>query len=120
MSDKERREAGRVRFESRILIKTEGDTIGATADSRNISLKGMYVMPEKKLELNTPCILDITLTGNTSKMTITIPGKICRHDEKGMGIAFTDMKVDNFVHIKNLINLHSSQGDPKAPSALLY
>jgi len=117
MSDRERREAERVRFESRVSIKTEEETIGATADSRNISLKGMYVIPEKKLPLKTPCTLDITLTGNTSKMTITIPGKVCRHDEKGMGIAFTDMKVDNFVHIKNLIKLHSSQGDTKAPAS---
>jgi hypothetical protein len=109
VSDRERREAVRIQFESRILIKTDGDIIGATADSRNISLKGMYVQPEKQLPLKTPCTLDITLTGDTSKMTITIPGEVCRHDEKGMGITFTDMEVDNFVHIKNLIKLHTSQ-----------
>jgi len=111
MSNQERREAERIRFKSRIIIKTEDDTIGATADSRNISFKGMYVVPEKILPLNTLCTLDVTLTGNTSKMTITIPGTVCRHDEKGMGIAFTEMKVDSFIHIKNLIKLHTSQDD---------
>jgi hypothetical protein len=109
MNDQERREAERIRFTSRIIIKTENDTLGATADSRNISLKGMYVLPEKMLPLKTPCMLDITLMGDTSKMTISIPGRVCRHDEKGMGIAFTEMKVDSFIHIKNLIKLHSSK-----------
>lgn len=111
MSNQERREAERIRFKSQVTIKTENDTIGATADSRNISFKGMYVLPEKMMPLNTPCTLDVTLTGTTSKMTITIPGTVCRHDDKGMGIAFTEMKVDNFIHIKNLIKLHTSQED---------
>lgn len=109
MKEQERREAQRIHFESRILIKTEDDTVGATADSRNISLNGIYLLPEKKLPIGTCCTLDILLRGSTSAMTITIPGRVCRLDEEGMGIAFTELQVDNFVHIKNLMKLHQKE-----------
>ena len=116
MNDRERREADRVRFESHIVIKTSKDTVGATADSRNISLRGIYLVPEKKLPLDTACTLDITLTGYTSKMTVTVPGRICRHDDQGMAVDFLDMQVDCFVHIKNLIKLHTAEDTTITPA----
>ena len=118
MSNRERRDAERIQFESRIVIKTEGDTVEATADSRNISLKGIYLIPEKKIPLGTHCTLDITLTGTASMMTLTIPGNVCRHDSKGMAVAFIDMDVDSFVHIKNLIKLHNPEADLTRPTTV--
>ncbi len=117
MSKREQREAERIRFESQITIRTGDDTVEATADSRNISLKGIYLVPEKKIPVDTPCTLAITLTGKGSQMIVTIPGKICRHDGRGTAVAFLDMDVDSFVHIKNLVNLHSSEKTPTDPPA---
>jgi len=116
MTDKERRQGKRIRFSSRIHITTKNDTIGARADSRDISLKGIFLLPEKMLPLNTFCSLKISLTGESSTMTFTVHGKVCRHDEQGMGIAFLDMEEDSFVHIKNLVLLHVADGTPKKPA----
>ena len=117
MNKQEQRGAERIRFESHIIIKTRDETVVATADSRNISLKGIYLVPEKKIPVDTACTLAITLTGKGSQMIITIPGKICRHDNQGMAVAFLDMDVDSFVHIKNLVNLHTSEKMPTDPPA---
>ena len=117
MSEQEQRKAERIRFESQITIRTGDDTVEATADSRNISLKGIYLVPEKKIPVDTPCTLAITLTGKGSQMIVTIPGKICRHDGQGTAVAFLDMDVDSFVHIKNLVKLHTSETGSTAPAA---
>ena len=44
-------------------------------------------------------------------MIVTIPGKICRHDGQDMAVAFLDMDMDSFVHIKNLVRLHTLETD---------
>ncbi len=113
--NRERRHDKRIRFESRVCIVTDDGTVSAEADSRDISLMGIYLVPEKKLPLNTFCSLQITIQGESSSMDLTVHGKVCRIDEQGMGIAFLDMKKDSFVHIKNLIMLHTADGTPKKP-----
>ena len=110
MSGLEKRAANRIRFESQITIRTDDQTIEATADSRNISLKGIYLTPRKKIALGAHCTLAITLTGEGSQMIVTIPGRVCRHDDQGMAVAFLDMDVDSFVHLKNLVKLHAAEG----------
>ncbi|HHD64375.1 MAG TPA: PilZ domain-containing protein [Desulfobulbaceae bacterium] len=117
MTGKERRQGERILFKSRILIITGDDNIVAEADSRDISLRGIYLLPEKKLPLDTFCALKISLTGESSTMMVTVHGKVCRHDEQGMGIAFLDLEEDGFIHIKNLIALHSADGALKKPAA---
>ncbi len=113
--NQERRKDRRIRFESRICIVTEDGMVKAEADSRDISLMGIYLVPEKKLPLNTFCSLKITVKGTSSCMDLTVHGKVCRVDEQGMGIAFLDMKKDSFIHIKNLVMLHTADGAPKKP-----
>ena len=112
----ERRGDGRIRFESRVRIHTEDGTINAEVDSRDISLMGIYLVPEKKLAINTFCTLNICINGESSIMEFIIHGKVCRHDTEGMGVAFLDMEKDTFVHLKNLIMLHTADGVPKKPA----
>ncbi len=111
----ERRQDKRIQFESRVCIVSEDKAINAQADSRNISLMGIYLVPEQKIPLNTFCSLKITIQGASSSMNLSVHGKVCRVDEQGMGIAFLDMKKDSFVHIKNLVMLHAAEGTPKKP-----
>ncbi len=113
--NRERRQDKRIRFESRVCIMTDDGMVSAEADSRNISLMGIYLVPEKKLPLKTFCSLKISIQGASSSMDFTVRGKVCRVDERGMGIAFLDMKEDAFIHIKNLIMLHTADGAAKKP-----
>ncbi|WP_456387597.1 PilZ domain-containing protein [Desulfolithobacter sp.] len=101
----ERRQAARVHFESRLRIRLDGDEIEAIVDTRNISLKGLYVLSEKKPPVGTRCLMDIDITGPVSRLLCTFTGVICRHDADGMGIKFEEMNPDTFVHLQNFIRL---------------
>lgn len=105
---RDKRNAERVRFRSRIVIHAEDTDLEATAESRDISVMGVYIHTDSMLPTGTKCRLSITLTGNSSEMHLDLAGLICRHDATGMGITFTDLDVDNFVHLKNLVLLHKA------------
>ncbi|BCO09370.1 hypothetical protein GF1_17460 [Desulfolithobacter dissulfuricans] len=101
----ERRQATRIRFESRVRIHLNSGELEATADTRDISLKGLYIRSEEKLPVGTRCSLDIDLTGPGSKLICSLTGVICRHDASGMGIHFQEMNADTFIHLKSFIKL---------------
>lgn len=101
----ERRQATRIRFESRVRLHSANGELEATADTRNISLKGLYVLAEERLPVGTRCSVDIDLTGPGSKLICSLTGVICRHDAKGMGIHFLEMNAHAFVHLKSFLLL---------------
>ncbi|WP_457574448.1 PilZ domain-containing protein [Desulfolithobacter sp.] len=105
MITEERRQATRIRFESRVRIHWDNGELEATADTRDISLKGLYVFAEKRLPVGTRCSLDIDLTGPASKLICSLTGVICRHDASGMGIQFQEMDPHAFVHLKSFLHL---------------
>lgn len=113
----ERRQDSRVEFTGKVRILSEDNAFQAEADAKDISLKGIYLVSDEKLPIETLCTLDITLTGESIIMKFTIFGRVCRHDENGMGIAFMDMEEDTFLHIKTLLHLHDKMGVPKKSPA---
>ena len=113
----ERRQDSRVPFAGKVRITSEDNSFQAEADAQDISLKGIYLVSDEKLPIETLCTLDITLTGQSIKMKFTLFGRVCRHDENGMGIAFMDLEEDTFQHIKTLLHLHDQMGLPKKSPA---
>ncbi len=109
MSTTERRQASRIVFESSAVIRYEQDRILETpVDTRNISLNGLYLETDSRIPVGTPCKISIQLTGVTSKMDFKVQGLVCRHDQGGMGINFTHLDEDSYLHIINLVNLHAA------------
>ena len=111
MTFEEKRAAPRIHFVSNILITTGDGRIRATVDSKNISLKGIYVQAEQSLPVGTRCVLEVDLAGFSSNLRFRVNGKVCRHDSRGMGIAFCDLDAGTFIHLKNLIRLHQDKGN---------
>lgn len=105
----EQRQARRIVFNTRALVRyDQGQSTEARVDTANISLKGLYLETEDRLPIDTPCTIEIHLTGPTSVMDFKVRGRICRHDQGGMGIAFTHLDPDSALHIVNLVNLHAA------------
>ncbi len=117
MVEIERRGARRVRFESRVLLDAGKEKVKATVDARDISLKGMYVRAGRSLPVDTPCRVTVRLTGQASQVSFTVEGRICRHGDDGMGIVFSRLSEDSYVHIKNLVRLHAMDDGPAAGTA---
>ncbi len=79
-------------------------------DTRDISLKGAYLLTNEPFPDGTECAIDLLLEGSSSKLTLHIKGKVVRSDNDGMAVNFTDMDVDSLIHLKNI--LYYNSGDP--------
>lgn len=110
MTKQDRRKAHRISFESTIIIRSRDDNaVTGKVDTRDISLSGLYLKTWQRIPLETVCKVEIELTGSTSKLRFAVDGIISRHDDDGMGIAFLKLSPDNFLHISNLIKLHTKE-----------
>jgi hypothetical protein len=113
----EQRKKTRVRFNTRVQLRSKGDVITAQASSRDISLNGLYIKSEKKIPVGETCHISLFLSGDTSDLAIRAKGLISRHDETGMGIAFQSIEADSYFHLKNLLIYNA--GDPETMEAEL-
>lgn len=105
----EQREARRIVFKSSAVIRYEqGKAMEAKVDTADISLKGLFLETETRIPLETPCTIEIRLTGPTSKMDVKAKGLVCRHEQGGLAISFTHLDPDSRLHIVNLVNLHAA------------
>jgi len=115
MSALRQHESETLQFKTKVVIITDEDElIETSAKAGDITIKGIYLIPKKKLPINTRCILDITVTGSASKIHVTTPARICDHDPRGMQITFIDMDIISFVHLKTLVAIQAPEGQRPA------
>ncbi len=107
----EKRKKTRVHFETQVVLKTDVSEITVGANSSDISMKGMFINTDKKIPVETPCNIEIVLSGTTSKLALNIKGVIARQDKNGLGIIFDSMDVDSFLHLKNIVTYNASDPD---------
>ena len=70
----EKRKNTRISFQTEVVLETDETRITAAAESKNISLKGMFINTEERLPPGTQCMIEIRLTGSSSKLSIKISG----------------------------------------------
>ena len=110
-SDTERRRFLRVPFETKTVVKNlESGTVVNSVHSKDISLKGMYCFTKEPFAPDTPCSIELHLTGTSSKLWLHIEGHVVRNDDQGMALSFDSMDMDVFIHLKNI--LYYNSGDP--------
>ena len=75
MSASERRQSPRISFISTAILRYGSQhTLEAQVDTRDISLQGVFVQTEQRIDLDTPCNLEIHLIGSTSAMVCAVSG----------------------------------------------
>ena len=108
---KERRKQTRVYFKTEVILKSDSSEIKSNINSKDISLKGMYVRTDEKMPIGTSCDIRILLTGSTNNLFINLKGRIIRHDDSGLGIHFDSVDVDSYLHLKNLLMYNAPDPD---------
>ncbi len=101
--DTEKRKNTRVAFRTEVEVSTLDETFLARADTRDISLQGVFLRTDRKLPLNQHCDLQIKLTGASSVLSICAKGRVVRQDDNGVGIVFEGVDLDSYFHLKNLL-----------------
>ena len=111
MSDK-KRATTRVEFHTRGELHYGGKTVSGSVE--NLSLKGMLFVPEEPAEdltMSAEVDVQISLTGTGSSLSFGLEGKVVRIGEKGVGIRFTEMEFDSFVHLRNIVAYNTGNED---------
>jgi len=109
---RERRSKTRVRFETRVVVRTAEDEVTARAGSRDVSLQGLYVATDHRLPVGTPCEVEIHLSGTSVRLSIHAKGRVARSDGTGLGIEFESFDPDSYFHLRNLVMYNSE--DPES------
>ena len=109
MADKRTHE--RVPFTARVSVFYKGKRVVSDADTRNISLKGVYVASDYRLGVGTLCGLELQLTGASSKLILNIDGRVVREDDTGFGLVFDTIDLDSYFHLKNILRYNAADSD---------
>ncbi len=122
VSQRERRKNVRVIFRSSVSV-TEVDEAGrkgrtvVSEETRDISLKGVYVPTDEPLDPGTECLVELRLLGESSELILRMHGQVVRTDDSGMAVTFSRMDIDALIHLKNI--LYYNSGDPERIDAEL-
>jgi hypothetical protein len=107
-----KRDTTRVEFRTKAELRANGKVIEGTVD--NLSLKGLFLRTETShFSIQTGQEVEITvrLAGASTKLSIELKGKVIRWDKEGLGIEFTEMEFDTFVHLRNIVAYNSGDED---------
>lgn len=108
----ERRRNTRVFFNASACVSPAGreESSVRSEETRDLSLRGIYIITSSPLPPETECRVDLQLSGTSSDLKIRMNGKVVRVDDEGMGIMFEIMDIDALIHLKNI--LYYNSGDP--------
>ena len=101
----DRRRYDRVGFmtEIRISLFVNEKEVKLIADSKDLSLRGIFIKTQTEFPINSVCSIQICLTGGVDEIVLSVKGTIIRQTLDGIGIAFDSMDVDTYSHLKNII-----------------
>lgn len=109
MSDINKRKRTRVQFETEATIAAQGQTL-AGLSTTDVSLNGLFVETGSPFPLGAALDITLKLAGASSSLELAMKGKVTRVTPKGMAVEFTEIDMDSFFHLRNIIYYNS--GDP--------
>ena len=102
MDDQQRRM--RVEFDAEVWVTLPGQA-PIYSISHNISLNGIYLeLADLSFYVeNKECEVGLKLPASSPPIVLKMKGKMIRCDSEGIGIQFTEMDDNSFLHLKQLV-----------------
>ena len=109
--DAEKRKNTRVPFHSTISVRFPDQTFDH-CETQDLSLKGVFVkgVTGPRAE-GDQCELSLHLSGATSDLSLHMRGEVVRTRKDGVGLHFSEIDLDSFYHLKNIIYYNSDDPD---------
>jgi hypothetical protein len=107
---RERRKNTRVPFQT-IADVVFNDKHYYDCATENLSVKGVSVLGITDHKIGETCELSLALNGSTSQLRLSMKGKVVRADAEGIALHFTEIDLDSFYHLKNIIYYNSDDPD---------
>lgn len=103
------------RILSRINFNTEAEIIWneqkITGPIKNLSLNGLFLVTDKDIPVDEKVTIKISLASTHSDISVITHGVVKRHDDEGIAVQFTDMELDSFIFLRNIMIYNS--GNPE-------
>ena len=93
------------RIRSEVSTKVRWNQSGSIHEgrSRNLSVNGVYVLCDKKPDIDLQFEIELSLPGASTDMSIAITGRVIRHDDSGFAMSFDGVESESYEHLKNLV-----------------
>ena len=109
-SYEDKRQKIRVNFQVEIEAIFGELKIKLKADSKTISLSGIFIETDEDKPLNTPCEVALFLSGTTEPIALTMEGRVARKAPNGFAVNFESMDLESFTQLKQILRYNT--GDP--------
>lgn len=109
--DMNRRSKIRVDFQTKIIVNVSDSAVQMDADSKNLSLKGIFVETMEDVPVNSRCRVQVFLVGTTERKPLIMEGTVVRKEAEGIGIAFDSMDLDSYTELKNIVRYNTTDPD---------
>jgi hypothetical protein len=98
-----------LRLEVQLLLEDGSEVFGNGVD---LSLKGAFCETEASPPVGTPCTVALTFDSGDNKLSFYAAGRIARVADHGLAVEFTELELESFHHLRNLIRFNAP--DPEA------
>ncbi|MEW6428749.1 MAG: PilZ domain-containing protein [Thermodesulfobacteriota bacterium] len=110
MGRQERRASTRVHFSTTASLHfTQGDY--PDCETGNLSVKGVFVRGVSGRNIGDGCSVELHLSGSSSDLVLRMQGEVARVQADGVGIKFSEIDLDSFYHLKNIIYYNSDHAE---------
>ncbi len=104
------REFSRVNIKLHAKIMAKGKEI-MSQDTHDVSMKGLFVNCDSDWPVGTECEIHLTLEGQDPPVDLEVKGRVQRVTESGMGLLFTEVSLEAYEHLHNLVMLNTHDPD---------
>lgn len=105
-SEENQREFTRVPVHIQVEVAV-GDVMVKAEKTHDISMKGVLVDCKETFEVGKECTVSLVLAGDEQPIRVVVKGKIERSNDDGLGIEFTEIGLDSYEHLQNLVRFNS-------------
>jgi hypothetical protein len=104
------REFTRVGIEIKATVQAQGEEIISTG-THDVSMKGLLVKGKTDWPIGTECDIHLILEGQSPPVNIEVKGKVQRITEGGIALLFTEVGLEAYEHLHNLVMLNADDPD---------
>ena len=104
------REFSRVGIKIQATVQAKGEEIISTG-THDLSMKGLLVKGKTDWPIGTECDIHLILEGQSPPVNIEVKGKVQRITEEGMALLFTEVGLEAYEHLHNLVMLNTDDPD---------
>ena len=104
------REFSRVEVKVQASIQVRDQAI-ISRDTQDISMKGLFVKCKADWSIGTECEIHLLLAGREPPVDISVKGRVQRVTDDGMGLLFTEVGLEAYEHLHDLVLLNTHEPD---------